>query len=147
MIEGCRDAASTSSANSISQYRSEKKKVPQKAKVDMSQKGTCGTCGASIKLYKKMSNGNINKTPFSDCQDCWKSKNPRSLRNNPVLPLILQQQKLHQMQQQYHLISLVSKSWMTNLNNTAQTIRMFQPVIRTWRTMSLMWSYSPATMM
>ena len=82
--ETARDAASTSSSTgSVSQYRAEKKKPPHQPQstparprnIDMGQKGTCGTCGVSIKLYKRMSNGKINKVPFTDCQDCWKSKN------------------------------------------------------------------------
>ena len=93
--ETARDAASTSSATgAVSLYQTAKKKKqfqspqPQSTptrprNIDMGQRGKCGTCGVSIKLYKRMANGKVNKAPFTDCQECWKSKNsaPEGTRN------------------------------------------------------------------
>ena len=83
LIEGketARNATSASSVNSVSQY---KRGVQAPMKLgDKIQKGTCQKCGASMKLFKRMSNGKYNKTAFSHCQDCWKQSQQHGRKNS-----------------------------------------------------------------
>ena len=88
--ETAREAISTvSKTSAVSQYKKQQKdersrnvkeqrdhvKEPPflaKQKVDFSLEGKCSSCGTRMKLYKKMRQGKPNRTPFSECVDCWR---------------------------------------------------------------------------